>query len=51
MRSGTCKKLKFITNADVPFLIYAVMLSLRLFNDELKSKHKSSIGYNGRWYG
>jgi len=43
MRSGTCRMLKFSTNAYVPFLIYAVMLSLRLFNDELKSKHRSSI--------
>jgi hypothetical protein len=43
MRSGTCRMLKFSTNVSVPFLIYAVMLSLRFINEELKSKHRSSI--------
>ena len=38
MRSGTCRMLKLITNVSVPFLIYAVMLSLRFINEELKSK-------------
>lgn len=36
MRSGTCRMLKFSTNADVPFLIYAVISWLRLIKRKAK---------------
>jgi hypothetical protein len=49
MRSGTCRMLKFSKNVCVPFLIYAVMLSLRFINEKLKSKHRSSIYFFVRW--
>jgi hypothetical protein len=49
MRSGTCRMFKVSTNANVPFLIYAVMLSLRFINEKLKSKHRRSIYFFVRW--
>jgi hypothetical protein len=49
MRSGTCTNLKFSTNADVPFLIYAVMLSLRFINEKLNQNTEVVFIFFVRW--